>query len=155
MERRASADGREATRAEDVLAQLRAGGGRVTPARRAIVEVLVGGPRHQHLTAEELAARVQAVLPDVALSTIYRSMEALEAAGFVEHLHLGHGPAVYHLAAEHHLHLVCESCGTVTELPAATLDALAGEIRRRHHFEIDTRHFGLSGRCATCRSTGR
>lgn len=143
--------GRTGTGIEEVLAQLRAGGGRVTPARRAIVEVLVGGDGHRHLTAEELATRVQTVLPDVALSTIYRSMEALEAAGFVEHLHLGHGPAVYHLSAEHHLHLVCEVCGGVTELPPDTLDALAAEIRRRHRFEIDVHHFGLAGRCAACR----
>jgi Fe2+ or Zn2+ uptake regulation protein len=133
-----------------VLAGIRAAGGRATPARRAIVEVLVGGRRHQHLTAEEVARRVQAVLPDVALSTVYRSMEALEDLGFVEHLHLGHGPAVYHLADEHHLHLVCETCGAVTELPESTLDAIGEEIRRRHRFRIAPRHFALSGRCERC-----
>lgn len=135
---------------DDVLARLRAAGGRATPARRAIVEVLVGGDDHQHLTADEVAARVQEVLPDVALSTVYRSMEALEALGFVEHLHLGHGPTVYHLADEHHLHLVCEGCGAVTEVPDSTLDAIGAEIRRRHRFRIEPRHFALSGRCAGC-----
>jgi Fur family ferric uptake transcriptional regulator len=93
---------------------------------------------------------VQAVLPDVALSTVYRSMEALEELGFVEHLHIGHGPAVYHLAAEQHLHLVCASCGVVTELPESTLDAIGDEIRRRHRFLIEPRHFALSGLCEDC-----
>ena len=133
-----------------MLAGIRAAGGRATPARRAIVEVLVGGRGHQHLTADEVARRVQEVLPDVALSTVYRSMEALEELGFVEHLHLGHGPAVYHLADEPHLHLLCEGCGGVTELPASTLDAIGGEIRRRHAFQIEPRHFALAGRCEGC-----
>jgi Fur family ferric uptake transcriptional regulator len=86
----------------------------------------------------------------VALSTVYRSMEALEELGFVEHLHIGHGPAVYHLADEQHLHLVCESCGAVTELPTSTLDAIGEEIRKRHRFQIAPRHFALSGRCEDC-----
>lgn len=133
-----------------MLAGLRAAGGRATPARRAIIEVLVGGRQHQHLTAEEVATRVQAVLPDVALSTVYRSMEALEELGFVEHLHLGHGPAVYHLADERHLHLSCEGCGAVIELPPSTLDAISTEIRRRHRFQIDPRHFAIPGRCVRC-----
>lgn len=150
MERARPASSPPARRVDDVLAGIRAAGGRATPARRAIVEVLVGGRRHQHLTAEEVAQRVQAVLPDVALSTVYRSMEALEELGFVEHLHLGHGPAVYHLADEQHLHLVCESCGAVTELPNSTLDAIGIEIRRRHGFRIEPRHFALSGRCERC-----
>lgn len=139
-----------ARRVDDVLAELRAAGGRATPARRAIVEVLVGGDGHQHLTAEEVAQRVQAVLPDVALSTVYRSMDALEELGFVEHRHVGHGPAVYHLADEQHLHLVCESCGAVTELPASTFDAIAEEIGTRHRFRIQPRHFALSGTCERC-----
>ena len=137
-------------RVDDVLAGIRAAGGRATPARRAIVEVLVGGTRHQHFTADEVAQRVQAVLPDVAISTVYRSMEALEELGFVEHLHIGHGPAVYHLADEQHLHLVCEVCGAITELPESTLDAIGAEIRRRHKFHIEPRHFALSGRCQQC-----
>ena len=137
-------------RVDDVLDGIRAAGGRATPARRAIVEVLVGGSRHQHLTPDEVARRVQGVLPDVALSTVYRSMEALEELGFVEHLHIGHGPAVYHLADEQHLHLVCESCGAVTELPESTLDAIGEEIRKRHRFRIEPRHFALSGLCERC-----
>jgi Fe2+ or Zn2+ uptake regulation protein len=150
VERARSSAQPPAHRVDDVVAGIRAAGGRATPARRAIVEVLVGGPHHQHLTAEEVTERVQAVLPDVALSTVYRSMEALEELGFVEHLHIGHGPAVYHLAAEQHLHLVCESCGAVTELPQSTLDAIGEEIRHRHRFRIEPRHFALSGLCEEC-----
>ena len=106
-----------ATDAEAILDRLRASGGRITSARRALVNALFehGG----HPTAENLAAVVQARHPDVAQSTIYRILDDLEQLGEVQHTHLGHGPAVYHLAETAHPHLVCEDCGLVQELVKA------------------------------------
>ena len=62
-----------------------------------------------HRTAEELGAEVQAIAPDVHMSTIYRNLDDLERLGVVVHAHLGHGPATYHLAAGAHGHFVCEA----------------------------------------------
>src|ERR1700727_1700778 len=90
---------------EGVLALLRARGGRVTTARRQLVEALFESPAHR--TAEDLAAVVQARAPDVHISTIYRNLDELERLGVVVHTHLGHGPANYHLASAPHGHLVC------------------------------------------------
>ena len=64
---------------------------------------------------------VQKADPDIAISTIYRTMEAFEEVGAVEHLHLGHGPAVYHLVDQGHHHLVCDGCGKTIEVPDATV----------------------------------
>ena len=92
--------------AEPILGLLRAQGGRVTTCRRAILEAFlgIGG----HVTAEVLTARVQASQPDVHESTVYRFLDELERLGVVDHVHLGHGPAVYHLASDAHHHLVCD-----------------------------------------------
>ena len=93
-----------------ILDRLRAEGGRVTTARRALILAMVAADGH--MTAEDLAVSVQAAHPDVHRSTIYRTLDALERLGVVDHVHLGHGRAVYHLADEPHHHLVCEECGT-------------------------------------------
>ena len=85
---------------ERVLARFRAGGGRVTSARREIVSVVLGGSTHEHLTADEIGRRVQLRHPEMALSTVYRSLDALADLGVLEHVHMGHGPAVYHLIDE-------------------------------------------------------
>ena len=138
----------EAERLERILALLRERGGRVTTARRAIIAALLGAG--DHVTADELTVAVQAAHPDVHQSTIYRTLEALEDLAVVDHVHLGHGRAVYHLADEAHQHLVCERCGVVIEVPDQAFAPLATTLRRKFGFTIDPRHFALSGLCRAC-----
>ena len=135
-------------RLDRILDELRADGGRVTVARRALVEALLDGG--SHLTAEDLAARVQVAQPDVHRSTVYRTLDALERLGLVVHTHLGHGGGVYHLADEHHQHLVCEECGAVVEVPDDVFTPLARTVRRRYGFTLEPGHFALVGRCRAC-----
>lgn len=135
---------------DEVLARFRANGGRVTTPRRAIVSVLLEGDRHQHLTADEVASRIQRLHPEIAVSTVYRSLDALETLGVLEHIHVGHGPTVYHLAHQRHIHLVCRGCGDVVELSDQTLAALAADVQRRHGFAIEPHHFAINGLCSAC-----
>lgn len=133
---------------ERILALLRADGGRVTTARRALIEALLAA--QAHVTAEDLAARVQAAHPEVHRSTVYRTLDALERLGVVVHSHMGHGGGVYHLADERHQHLVCETCGAVVEMPDAELAPLARAVRKRYGFTIEPGHFALVGTCRAC-----
>jgi Fe2+ or Zn2+ uptake regulation protein len=135
-------------RVEDAVTLLRAHGGRITAARRVMLECLFDGPSHR--TAEDLAAQVQARDPEVHLSTIYRNLEELERLGVVVHAHLGHGPAVYHLAADPHGHLVCESCGTTVEAPGELFEGLIAQAASGYGFTVDPRHFAVMGRCGAC-----
>ncbi len=133
---------------EHYLELLREDGGRITAGRRSIVTAFLqaGG----HVTAEELAATVQIAHPDIALSTVYRTMETLQELGAVEHVHLGHGAAVYHVSGEGHHHLVCEECGRVVEVPDALFAAFATRIDEEFGFRVEARHFALPGRCDRC-----
>jgi len=135
-------------RLEAILAALCADGGRATVQRRIVVSALLAGPRH--VTAEDLAATVRARHPDIATSTIYRTLEALDRQGVVQHAHLGHGPAVYHLNDTDHLHLVCESCGRVVEVPGSAYQAFARLLAEDYGFSVAPHHFAVQGRCATC-----
>jgi Fur family transcriptional regulator, ferric uptake regulator len=134
---------------ESIVSQLASAGRRRTAPRQAIVETLVrsGG----HVTADEVAAEVQERFPSVNISTVYRTLETLEELGVIDHVHLGHGRAVYHLVAEEHQHLVCESCESVEELPLAKLRPLIKAIERDHGFQVDRRHFAIVGLCRRCR----
>lgn len=127
---------------------MRARGGRVTTARRSLLEALFASSGH--CTAEDLAAIVQAKMPDVHISTIYRNLDELERLGVLVHTHLGHGPASYHLASSPHGHLVCERCGETVEAPAEMFAGLARSARKRFGFRIDPRHFAVLGACAAC-----
>lgn len=132
---------------DEVLDAIRTSGGRITPAKRALVTSLASG-RHQ--TAEELTADVQRQVPRSGASTIYRNLEELEALGLVVHSHLGRAAAVYHLAGAVHGHLTCEQCGNTIEIPVSMFDDISRRARRDYGFAVDRHHLGVSGLCANC-----
>lgn len=133
---------------EKVLALVRARGGRATPSRRILLEVLFDSDAH--LSAEELAEAVQARAPDVHLSTIYRNLEDLQRLGVIAHTHLGHGPSTYQLAFLAHAHFICEECGAMIEAPDELFRGLARTAKSRLGFSIDPHHFAILGRCSDC-----
>jgi Fe2+ or Zn2+ uptake regulation protein len=133
---------------DEVLALVRARGGRATASRRILLEVLFDADGH--LSAEELAEAVCARAPDVHISTIYRNLEELQRLGVVVHSHLGHGPATYQLAALAHAHLICEECGATIEAPDELFRPLARAARNKLGFTIDPHHFAILGHCESC-----
>ncbi len=139
-------------RSQRIVELLRGRGARVTNARRAVIDALSSA--QSHTTADDLAALVQRSAPDIHISTIYRTLDSLEQLGLVDHVHLGHGRAVYHLTDQPHQHLVCEGCGAVVEVPDSTFAQLADQLRRGYSFTIRPSHFAVLGRCATCAVVG-
>src|SRR3954464_3374244 len=135
---------------DEMLAILRGDGDRVTSAKRAVLGVLTGS--EEHLTAEEVAEGVHATHPDVHRSTVYRILDNFERRGLVTHVHLRHGPSVYHLTADSHHHLVCEECDEVVEVPDKAMAGLRKALLRDYGFSFDTPHFALTGRCRACRA---
>lgn len=137
--------------ADDLVDGLRAAGFRITRARREICRVLASHPGG-HLSAADMVDG----LGGVDQSTVYRTLETLEAAGLVHHVHLGHGAGVYHVAerSEAHHHLVCEMCGRVVDIPLDRVRAAVDEAAANHGFVVDTAHFALVGRCIGCTDGG-
>ena len=130
------------------LQAIREHGGRVTDQRRAILRVLFD--ESDHVTAEDLAGRVQSALPEVHITTVYRFLDTLEQMGLVAHVHLGHGPAAFHLTTHRHAHVVCDDCGSVEEIDSAMFDRWSSELQRATGFRLTEQHFALAGRCPTC-----
>ncbi len=135
--------------ADDLVARLRARGVRMTAPRRAVLQALARSG--SHVSADELHALVHAGHPDVNLSTVYRTMDLLADAGIVDHVHLGHGPAEYHLVGDDHGHLVCNECGAVVELTGEVGEGIVATVADRLGFHLDLRHFALTGWCTGCR----
>lgn len=127
---------------------LRSRGERVTIARRALLTAL--DEADDHRSADELAAEVARAQPEIHRATIYRTLETLRRIGVVEHTHLGHGPAVYHLTDQVHQHLVCEDCGVVVEVQPQVFHPLERTLKQDFDFTVSSRHFALSGRCGGC-----
>lgn len=80
------------------LAALRRRGERVTPARCAVLRVIDAADRSdEHLTAEQVGARVGEFEPSIHRATVYRTLTSLTDAGLLSHVHLGGSGTVYHL----------------------------------------------------------
>jgi Fur family ferric uptake transcriptional regulator len=131
----------------DVAAALRERGGRLTAARRHVLEALFAadGP----VSAEYIAAGAGGHELDPA--SVYRNLEHLEDLGVVRHVHLGHGPGLYALISDgEREYLVCESCDRVTIVDAARLDAIRAGIRDEFGYHARFSHFPIHGLCEQC-----
>jgi Fe2+ or Zn2+ uptake regulation protein len=109
---------------ERLVGQLRERGMRVTPQRIVIHRELCG--HSQHMTAEQVLARVSDVLPGTSLPTVYSTLELLEVLGLVRRVGTGNGAVVFDSRVEPHAHTVCRRCGAMADLEgtAAPEDAL-------------------------------
>jgi Fur family ferric uptake transcriptional regulator len=120
-------------------------GMRMTPQRQLVLDAV---RELEHATPERICEHVQRVAPAVNITTIYRTLELLEALDLVRHTHLGHGAPSYSTQGHEHVHLVCHRCAAVTEVPPEELADLIERLRARFGFVLDASHLALSGRCA-------
>lgn len=137
---------------EALIAALRAEGLRITEARKAICRV-VATAGDLHLGAGDIRKRAATLTGhQIDQSTVYRTLDVLEDLGFLHHVHLGHGPGVFHLTQEagHH-HLVCENCGAAVDVPIDDVSPALEEIAARFGYSVRGAHFALTGLCRDCR----
>lgn len=157
----------ESARVEHAVERLRAAGERLTPARYAVLRVVDAADRSdEHLTADDIGARVADLEPAVHRATVYRTLTSLVDSGVLSHVHLGGAATVYHLSAgptteharhgaahehsEQHAHVQCHVCGKVLDVPPDAFDAVAEQLRADLGFVLDTGHAALLGTCRDC-----
>jgi Fe2+ or Zn2+ uptake regulation protein len=132
--------------------RLREDGQRYTTRRRALVELL--NEVDQPLTIPQLMER----RPALAQSSVYRNLAVLERARVVHRILTTDEFARYELAedlTEHHHHLICETCGDVTDFtvpPGVELDleAALSTVAERTGFEVRHHRLDLVGTCPRC-----
>jgi Fur family transcriptional regulator, ferric uptake regulator len=127
--------------------ELRAHGYRLTPQRQLVLDAV---RRLGHSTPDALATEVQRVAPSVNITTIYRTLDLIEQLGLVRHAHLDHGAPTYHPAEDEHVHLVCRSCGSVTEESTGLVAGLVQQLAEERAFTVDVSHITIFGRCGRC-----
>jgi Fur family ferric uptake transcriptional regulator len=134
---------------DEAVAALRAGGLRVSAARRLVLEALFVANRP--VSVEEIAAGLGGQVPPSDAASTYRNLETLEELGLVRHMHVGHGPGRYVVERGNGCgYLACEGCGEFVTLGAARLDPVRGLLRDAFGYETSFAHFPLVGLCARC-----
>lgn len=100
-------------KAQDVTYVLRKAGFKVTPGRKALLDIFFAHTRPLSL------ADVAQKLADISLddATVYRALEAFVEARILTKVNIDHSRTYYELASyAHHHHLVCERCGVVEDV---------------------------------------
>lgn len=106
----------------------------------------------QHISADQVAERVNERHPDVHLSTVYRTLEFLEDLGVITRVDSGKAVATYHLSGHGHHHAMCDVCGVLIEFDNKELDGLINYLDRTYGFAAAPKHLIVGGRCTTCRT---
>jgi Fur family ferric uptake transcriptional regulator len=121
-----------------------------TAARRYTLELLKSEQRY--LTAAAIHRLLKPKAPKLALSTIYRTLEALQETGTVTSRTDSGGEASYIFCGEeHHHHAICRNCGHVDEVDCDAMDAFAAALLEKQSFALADHSLEFYGLCARCR----
>jgi Fe2+ or Zn2+ uptake regulation protein len=127
---------------------LRSRGLRVTRPRLAVLEVLTNGG---HLDVDEIAGKVRGRLDSVSTQAVYDVLGALSRAGLARRIEPAGSPARYEArVGDNHHHLVCRSCGEITDVDCTAGERPCLDAGSGHGYEIDEAEVTYWGLCPAC-----
>ena len=134
---------------DTIVTGLRKRGYRITPQREMIIGAIAHSPKH--ITAEEIAVRLQEHTNAINIATIYRTLDLLWQEGFACRNDLSEGKTVY-ATFQHgpHIHLVCRKCNKVIDADIEVLSTLGRKLQDQYGFDSDLDHFSIFGVCSEC-----
>ena len=140
----------------EMVDDLRKAGLRITPQRLAILRTFAGDTSHP--TAQDLYERLRPEFPSMSFATVYKTLDALARAGLTGMVRIGQA-ARFDPNTTPHYHLVCESCGTVLDVPVRSLNAGRVAARRIARvapgFSIRSVERIYRGTCEKCASQSK
>ncbi|HEY9733198.1 MAG TPA: Fur family transcriptional regulator [Drouetiella sp.] len=138
---------------DPVFDSLRKRGHRITAQRETILQIFRDLPHGNHLSAEELHAKLLELGSNVSLATAYRTLKLLSSLGLLRELDFAEGHKHYELKQDTlpHQHIICIGCNMTLEFEDHFLEEAGQKIGARHNFEVIDAQFKIFGLCPTCR----
>ncbi|HKR62008.1 MAG TPA: transcriptional repressor [Pyrinomonadaceae bacterium] len=121
---------------------------RLTPQREAVLQAVQ--EVDDHPTANDIFARARKYFPAISYATVYNSLHYLRDAGLVRELSFGDGASRYDGITDRHDHALCSECGKLVDFDLAEPAELMHEAARKSHFQPESVHLTLVGRCPDC-----
>lgn len=141
---------------EKYVQVLKEKGFKITNQRMDVLEVLEEN-RKEHLSTEDVFAKLIEKGKDIGIATVYRTLQMLEESGLVYKLDLDGKSYRYELAdypekgkMHQHHHLICENCHAILEVQGDFLDELEQMIEEKCKFKVmnhDVKFYGLCEHC--------
>lgn len=127
---------------------LKRAGQSVTTTRKQVYHVLAN---NEPLTMQQLTD----ALPETNRSSVYRTIELFEKLGITQRLHIGwkYKVELSNDFQDHHHHMTCLDCGTVTALPEdELLESRLHQLAEAMQFTAKDHQIELRGTCSTCKA---
>ncbi|WP_426243375.1 Fur family transcriptional regulator [Nocardioides sp. LHG3406-4] len=125
---------------------------RVTRPRVAVLTKVHGSP---HADTDSIIRAVRADLPDVSHQTVYDVLRALTEAGLVRRIQPAGSVARYEArVGDNHHHVVCRTCGAISDVDCAVGDAPCLTASDDHGYAIDEAEVVYWGHCPECSPAG-
>lgn len=135
----------------DLERELRGASLRVTRPRLA---VLTAVHAHPHADTHALIDAVRGELGTVSQQAVYDVLDALTTAGLVRRIQPRGSVARYESrVADNHHHVVCRSCGAISDVDCAAGEAPCLHPSDDHGFVIDEAEVVYWGTCPACAAT--
>jgi Fur family ferric uptake transcriptional regulator len=152
MKRAASPKSAVAAAHERLASWIASRGLKATRQRDLIVDAFFSAAGH--LSVDELLEKAKQRDPTLGAATVYRTMKILTDAGLASARHFEGGQTRYEAALDrhHHDHLICTSCGNITEFENERIEELQDRVANEHEFMVTHHKLELYGLCRDCRA---
>lgn len=139
-----------------ILQRLKTSGYRRTPVRETLVSLFVASPAP--LSVPELQLRLKKKKLPVNKTTVYREIEFLQKEAVIVPVYVDSDKVKYELTgAEHHHHVVCQSCDTVEDIDSSALEKimkrLESKVKKNSKFAQVRHSVEFFGQCRSCART--
>lgn len=143
-------------KSQDYRINLRAKGLRVTPQRLAVYEAV--DLLNNHPTAEEVSQFIRKKHPDIALGTVYKTLETLAEMDILKRVKTDSGLLRYDAVKEDHHHIYCAVCDQIEDYHDPELTRMLYDYFERHSipdFSIEDIKLQIVGRYTDNRESVR
>ncbi|MCF6243415.1 MAG: transcriptional repressor [Sulfurovum sp.] len=106
-----------------------------------------------HFTPEDIYMLLKKEYPDtnMGIATVYRTLTLLEDEGMASSISFGTQGKKYELGLKkHHDHLICTSCGDITEFLDEIIEEQQEKIAKKFSFQMTDHTMKIVGLCKNC-----
>lgn len=134
----------------DLATAVRNAGLRATAPRVAVLSEVMEG---RHVTADEVARAVRGRAGTISTQAVYDGLGALARVGLVRRIEPAGSAARYEArVGDNHHHVVCRSCGAITDVDCVIGEAPCLSPADAGGFIVDEAEVTFWGLCPTCQT---
>ena len=124
-----------------------------TPQRYSVMMDVVNSKEHRE--CEEIYLSLRSTGDNVSRATVYRTLDILVTHDFARKIDIGDGRSRYETKIDHphHDHMICITCGGITEFMNDEIEILQDKVCDDYNFKLIKHIHQLFGICSKCGET--